>query len=182
MNKRIDWATVPTSGLLVPVPCELGKPGDREFDGFVADVRAGRIRPIAGGSRDHDRIALRVNNGAQSGSGTVTNYFVVGNVAFMAKDHYLVGINPAAADADTLRSIWDHATNGSTFTTIHDEAADEYNDTDNDLLLTALVPSRRNTADLDVRVPAGDLIRHREIWTGTVTDGHVAVVLSGIAV
>jgi len=94
-------------------------------------------------SRDDSRVIFSSRPGAIASATTVTTYFVLGDRPVMTKYHYFVGIEPAAADGDTVADTWDYSTDGSNFTTISTQAAIEYNDTDNTLAATALVPSPR---------------------------------------
>lgn len=129
---------------------------------------------VAHASRDNDRVLFKAAPGAASGSGTTALYFVAGQ-KLRLKTLHLVGINPAAVDGDTLSVVVDYSTDGSVFTACGTVAAVEYNDSDNTMALTALLPNEKiNENQWTVNdVPADALIRVRIIWTGTVTDGNV---------
>lgn len=125
-----------------------------------------------------------IDNGAQSGSGTVTDYFSV-PYDILVKAVTVQGINPGSTDGDTVRVVIDHsaADAASSYTTIADTTADEYNDTDDTASLGAVATTSdiRTVGAADwgtltfpgTRVAGNSFLRCREIWTGTVGDGHV---------
>jgi hypothetical protein len=130
-------------------------------------------------SRANDRIAFNVNNGAASGAGTTTSYFVISDDRpVMFKQATVTGINPASTDGDTLNSIWDYiVTGGSAYVNLSVDGAVEYNDTDDTnsygtIGTNAATVKASLAAEDETRVPAGAVIRHREVWAGTVGDGH----------
>lgn len=130
-------------------------------------------------ARHGGRSVQPYNPAAASAASTQVMYFSCQD-PIMLRSLQLIGINPAAADADTLSVVIDYATDGSTFTACGTVAAAEYNDTDNTMALVALVPNEKIDADSWTvnRVPANALIRTRVIWTGTVTDGQIATSLT----
>lgn len=129
-------------------------------------------------SRDNEVQQMLVQNPVTSTAGTVTTYFGVGSRPIMVRHAYMMGVNPSDTDGDTITSKWEYtADGGDNFTTIHDEAAFEYNDTTDTNALGDLGDSTAAVvqvgADIDVRVPAGAFIRHTEITAGTVTGTQV---------
>ena len=142
-------------------------------------------------SRDSDINQWVVPSGARSGSGTTTSYLPVPYDILVVGVHVL-GVNPGSTDADTLNVIVDrNACDAAvSYTTIADSTADEYNDTDDTASLGAVAatPDIRAVALADwgdltfpgTRVAGNSFLRCREIWTGTVTDGKAAIVVSYI--
>ncbi len=121
------------------------------------------------GGRNVERFAP----GAASAASTQVTYFATDR-ALIARSLQLIGVNPAAADGDTLSVVVDYSTNGFSATTaVGTVAAAEYNDTDNTLALTALTANEKiaDGSFTNARIPAGATVRIRQIWTGTVTDG-----------
>lgn len=133
------------------------------------------------------RTALNVwtiDNGAQSGSGTVTDYLPV-PYDILVKSVVVLGVNPGSTDGDTLRVVIDYSAvdAASSYTTIADTTADEYNDTDDTASLGAVAATAdiRTVGAADwgtitfpgTRVAGNSFLRCREIWTGTVTDGQI---------
>ncbi len=137
-------------------------------------VQLFRPSRLAHAARDNDRVTFKHAPGAASAASTQVAYFV-SDRKLRLKSLWLTGINPAAADADTLSVVVDFATDGSAFTACGTVAAIEYNDTDNTIALVALVPNEQIDVDSWTvnEVPAGALVRVRIIWAGTVTDGEV---------
>lgn len=134
-------------------------------------------------SLTYDRIAFEARPVAASGAETQTFYYVTER-ALLLKQLWLIGINPAAADGDTLSVVVDYSTDGSAFTMCGTIAATEYNDTDNTLALTDLLPDEQialGAWTVDA-VPVGALVRIRLIWAGTVTDGHAHATVIAAAV
>ena len=123
---------------------------------------------------------------ARTASGTTTSYF---NVPYdiMVKSVEVLGVNPGAVDADTVRVVVDFSACDAavSYTTLADSTADEYNDTDDTASLGAVAatPDLRTVGLADwgtlafpgTRVAGNSFIRVREIWTGTVTDGQVGI-------
>ena len=136
-------------------------------------------------SRDNDIVTFQTQNPVTSTAGTVTQYFTAGSRPMLARHHYMMGINPSDTDGDTVSSTWDYTIDGgANYVTISDETAFEYNDTTD---TNALGDLGDNTAavvavgtDLNVRVPAGAVIRHREITAGTITGIQLNCVLEFI--
>jgi hypothetical protein len=137
------------------------------------------------------RTALQqwvVPTAARASATTFTSFLPV-PYDILIKGVHVFGINPAAADADTVRVIVDHSAVGAgTFTVVADTTADEYNDTDD----TASLGTGATDGDIrsvgaadwgtltfpGTRVAGNRYLRCRDIWTGTVTDGQVQVVVS----
>lgn len=140
-------------------------------------------------SRNSDINQWVIDNGAITSSGTTTDYLPVPYDILVVGVH-VMGINPAAVDADTLRVVLDHAAFdvAASYTTIADSTADEYNDTTDTASLAAVTgtPDARAVALADwgnlafpgTRVAGNSFLRFREIWTGTVTDGQIVSVVS----
>ncbi len=129
-------------------------------------------------SRANDHIHININTAVVTTAGTATNYFVISDIRpsiFMRAT--VTGINPGSTNGDTIRSVWDFSVNGgAVYTTLADNEADEYNDTDDTnsfgtIGSDAVTVDISTTAQKEVRVAAGAIIRHREIWTGTIADG-----------
>lgn len=135
-------------------------------------------------SRESDILTFQTRNPATSTAGTVTSYFTVGSRPIMVRNHLMTGINPSDTDADTISSTWDYSVTGAggaTWVTIDDEAAFEYNDTTDTNALGDIGDSTASTvvvgSDLNLRVPAYALIRHREVTAGTITGIQVNCIL-----
>ena len=139
-------------------------------------VYAQLFRPsrVAHAARDNDRTIFKHAPGAASAAGTQVAYFT-SDRKLRLKSLWATGINPAAADADTVSFVVDYSVDGSIFVACGTIAAIEYNDTDNTIALTALLPNEQIDVDSWTvsEVPAGALVRVRIIWAGTVTDGEV---------
>lgn len=127
---------------------------------------------------------FRIDNGARTTSETVTATIPV-PYDIMVKGVHVLGVNPAAVDGDTVRVIVDYSTAGAaSFTTIADTTADEYNDTDDTASLSTNDIRSVGASDWGTlsfpgtRVPGNSYLRVREVWAGTVTDGHVVTVIS----
>ena len=139
-------------------------------------------------SRTADVQHLYAPSAARSASGTTTTYFPI-PTDILVKAVTVLGVNPGAADGDTLRVDVDYspADAVSSYTTIADTTADEYNDTDDTASLGAVAATAdiRTVGAADwsttgltfpgTRVAGNTFIRVREIWTGTVTDGQVVI-------
>lgn len=140
-------------------------------------------------SRNSDINQWSPTSAARSIAGTTTFYMPV-PYDILVKGVHVMGINPAAADGDTLNVILDYAAfdAAASYTTIADSSVDEYNDTDDTASLAAVggTPDARSVGAADwgtlsfpgTRVPGNSFLRLREVWAGTVTDGQVQIVVS----
>ena len=135
-------------------------------------------------SRVSDLNKFHVQGAVSTTAETVTNYFSVGSRPIMARNHVLTGINPAAANGDTVSSTWAYTVTGAggaSWVTIDTEAAFEYNDTDDTNALGDVGDSTASSvivgSDINTRIPANALIRHEQVTTGTVTSLQMNAVL-----
>jgi hypothetical protein len=113
---------------------------------------------------------------SSTGAETLTAYFSVGSRPIMVRHHVLTGINPAAVDADTVSSAWAYSVTGDgggSWTTLNSVAAFEFNDTTDTNALGDIGDTTGASVnmndDINLRVPAGAIIRNVVITAGTVT-------------
>lgn len=109
--------------------------------------------------------------------GTFTKYFQNGNRPFLAMDVYHTLITAGNDEDETCDSDWAYTTDGSNFTTIFNGTARDCGGAT--LYSAALVPTQQNTSVINVRVPAGALIRCVETAAGTTPAFRVLSTLAG---
>lgn len=136
-------------------------------------------------SRAADISSIYPTSASRSSAATTTFYYPV-PYDIIVRSVTVTGINPAAADNDTLRVVVDYTAEGAgSYTTVADTTADEYNDTTDTNTLgaggstaTAKTVGAADWGTLTfpgTRVAGGSILRVREIWAGTVTDGQVQI-------